>query len=145
MCYYPLPTTYYLLPTTFFLMHLYIFFDTCLHRHVVSIPVATRETLFVCACGHICHSHELFRRDATRLIPALWAEEAPFEIVSTQANIDHKCKQEHKRNRSRRGSEHLSHKGRVPKHALRDTVLLPLQSPDVWHVDCTPAGQRGWK
>ena len=76
------------------------FFDTCLHRHVVSIPVATRETLFVCACGHICHSHELFRRDATRLIPALWAEEAPFETVSTQANIDHKCKQEHKRNRT---------------------------------------------
>ena len=82
------------------------FFDTCLHRHVVSIPVATRETLFVLACGHICHSHELFRRDATRLIPALWAEEAPFETVSTQANIDHKCKQEHKRNRTNQPTIH---------------------------------------
>lgn len=87
--------------------------------HVASTLVATRETLFVCVCGHICHSHEIFRRDATRLIPALWAGKVPFEIVSAQTNIGHKCKQEHKRNRSTSGSEHLSHKGRVPKHALR--------------------------
>ena len=119
----------------FFLMHLqYFFFDTCLHRHVVSIPVATRETLFVCACGHICHSHELFRRDATRLIPALWAEEAPFGTVSTQANIDHKCKQEHKRNRTNQPTNHPSI--HPSTHPTTTTTTTPCKSESLAAKRC---------